>query len=402
MSRDPRTLISLLKPGGRKSLADLVRRYRFDEPIYILRPSMPDLADFHRRLERIWETAWLTNDGEFHRELHSALVDYLGVEHLNLCCNGTVALLLALQAARINGGEVITTPFTFPATPHGLYWNRVRPVFCDVEETSFGLDPDGIEKLIGPDTRAILAVHLFGTPCNVEAIQMVADRHGLAVIYDAAHMMGVRYKGESILRHGDFSILSFHATKPFTTAEGGAIVSQTASTRERIDLLKNFGIADEETVIGPGINGKMSELHAAFGLSQLQGVEAEIAKRKVLTEIYRERLGEVDGISFREDSPDVRHNYSYFPVLVDPAGYGMSRDQLYATLKQFHVNSRKYFYPLCSHYSCYSSLPSARPENLPVAERLSRRILCLPLHGALSPDTVKRVCTIIAELQHDS
>jgi dTDP-4-amino-4,6-dideoxygalactose transaminase len=352
------------------SLQPLVRRHRFDRPVYVTRPTLPDLADFRRRLEPVWASAWLTNDGALHDELRSALIDHLGVEHLSLCCNGTVALLLALQAAGIDGGEVITTPFTFPATPHSLHWSGVLPV------------------------------HVFGYPCDVEAIQTVADRHGLVVIYDAASMMGVRYRGESILRWGDHSILSFHATKLFSTAEGGAVVSPTESDRRRIDFLKNFGIADEETVIGPGINGKLNELQAAFGLLQLEGVEAEIANRKTLTGIYREELRDVPGITFQEDSPEVRRNYASFTVLVDAQRYGMTRDELWEALKLFNVVTRRYFHPLCSHYPFYSTLPSARPENLPVAERVAERILCLPLYGTLEAEVVENVCSIVSGLHN--
>ena len=382
------------------SLQLLVRRHRFERPIYVTRPTLPKLEDFRRKLEPVWASAWLTNDGALHDELRAALIDHLGVEHLSLCCNGTVALLLALQAAGIDGGEVITTPFTFPATPHALHWNGVRPVFCDIEERHYTLDPERIEGLIGPETRAILPVHVFGYPCDVEAIQAIADRHGLAVIYDAAHMMGVRYRGESILRWGDYSVLSFHATKIFSTAEGGAVVSGTESDRRRVDFLKNFGIADEETVIGPGINGKLNELQAAFGLLQLEGIEAEISSRKTLTGIYRERLRDVPGIAFQEDSPEVLHNYSSFTVLVDPQRYGMTRDELWEALKLFNVVTRRYFSPLCSHYPFYSTLPSARPENLPVAERVAERILCLPLYGTLEAEVVEDICSIISGLHH--
>ena len=389
-------------PDNRRRLPkDLLERHRFEEPVYVTRPTLPKLEDYQRKLERIWETRWLTNDGECHTQLREALCEYLGVEHLNLCCNGTLALLLALQAARINGGEVITTPFTFPATPHALYWNRVEPVFCDIDETTFNLDPDRIESLIGPDTRAILPVHVFGTPCDVEAIQSIADRHGLTVIYDAAHMMGVTLNGRSVLEWGDFSILSFHATKLFSTAEGGAVISHSPPDCERIDFMKNFGIADEETVIGPGINGKMNELQAAFGLLQLEGVETEIASRKTLTQLYRQKLGAVPGIRVQQDLPGVRHNYGYFPVIVDPQTYGMTRDDLWASLREFNVVTRKYFHPLCSHYPSYASRPSSRPENLPVAERIAASVLCLPLYGTLSESSVETISTIIAELRNE-
>jgi dTDP-4-amino-4,6-dideoxygalactose transaminase len=381
------------------ALQRLVRRHRFDAPIYVARPTMPKLEDFQRRLEPVWKSAWITNDGALHDELRSGLIDHLGVEHLSLCCNGTVALLLALQAAHVDAGEVITTPFTFPATPHALHWNGVRPVFCDIEDRSYTLDPERIEALIGRDTAAILPVHVFGSPCDVEAIQSIADRHGLPVIYDAAHALGVRYRGKSILRWGDYSILSFHATKLFSTAEGGAVVSGSQSDRERVDFLKNFGIADEATVIGPGINGKMNELQAAFGLLQLEGIGAEIANRKALTGIYRERMRSVPGLTVQAESPDVERNYGYFPVSVDARAYGLTRDELWKALKLFNVVTRRYFSPLCSHYPFYSSLPSAQPENLPVSERVAEGILCLPLYGTLGAEVVENICTIISGLR---
>jgi dTDP-4-amino-4,6-dideoxygalactose transaminase len=362
---------------------------------------MPSLDAYREKLERLWETRWLTNDGELHRELTASLARYLGVEHLSLCCNGTVALLIALQAFRITSGEVITTPFTFPATIHALYWNRIQPVFCDIDEKSFNLDPSRIEALIGPETRAILPVHVYGHPCDVDAIQAIADKHGLCVIYDAAHAMGVRYGDESLLARGDCSILSFHATKLFSTVEGGAIVTRSAAQRGRIDYLKNFGIEDEETVIGPGINGKMNELEAAFGLLQLEGIEAEIEQRRRLTERYRERLRDVPGLVLQEDVPGVRHNHAYFPVLVDPDRFGLDRDRLHELLGECNVRSRKYFHPLCSHYSCYSALPSAHPDQLPVAERVAGRILCLPIYGTLEPATVDAVCDVLAGLQRE-
>jgi dTDP-4-amino-4,6-dideoxygalactose transaminase len=381
-----------------RALDDLVRRHRFAEPVQVMRPTLPSREAYLEKLAPVWESAWLTNDGALHQELTAALATYLEVEHLSLCCNGTLALLIALQAFRITSGEVITTPFTFPATPHSLYWNRITPVFCDVDEKSFNLDPNRIEALIGPDTRGILPVHVFGQPCEVEAIQSIADKHGLHVIYDAAHVMGVRYGEQSLLEYGDCSILSFHATKHFTTVEGGAIVSRSEVQRDRIDYLKNFGIQDAETVIGPGINGKMNEFQAAFGLLQLAGIEQEIEARARLTAAYRERLRDVPGLSFQEDLPGVRHNYAYFTVLVDADRYHLDRDQLHDLLREFNIHSRKYFYPLCSHYSCYSALPSARPENLPVAERVAERILCLPLYGTLPEQAVEQLCEILASL----
>ncbi|RJP71147.1 MAG: DegT/DnrJ/EryC1/StrS family aminotransferase [Candidatus Abyssobacteria bacterium SURF_17] len=363
---------------------------------------MPSFEEYCGRLKGIWERRWLTNEGELHRELERRLAEYLGVEHLSLFCNGTIALMVALQALRINGGEVITTPFTFPATPHVLYWNGIRPVFCDIDEKTFNLDPSRIEQHISADTKAILAVHVYGTPCDVEAIEEIAHRHGLHVIYDAAHAFGVRHKGESILQYGDLSMLSFHATKLFTTGEGGALVCQSEAQRKRINNLKNFGIADEETVIGPGINGKMNELQAAFGLLALETIEQEIENRRRLAGIYREGLRDIAGISFLEDIRDIRSNYAYFPIIIDEEQFGLSRDELHNVLKQFNIFTRKYFYPLCSHFPCYSALPSSAPSNLPVAERIARQILCLPIYGTLDEEVVQDICTVVRKLSESA
>ncbi len=376
----------------------LLNSYGFPEPVHVTRPNMPPLADFERHLEKIWESRWLTNDGDFHREFERRLAQYLGVGHVNLFCNGTIALLVALHAFRINSGEVITTPFTFPSTAHVLYWNGVRPVFCDIDPRTFNLDPERIEALISPDTKAILPVHIYGTPCDVDAIQTIADRHGLLVIYDAAHAFGVRRKGTPLVQCGDVSMLSFHATKLFTTLEGGALVVDSDVMRTRINHLRNFGIAGPENVIGPGINGKMNEFQAAFGLLELDIVESEIAARGELARIYREQLEDVPGLIFLEEQPNVRHNYAYFPLLIDAESYGMSRDELHAVLLQLNIFARKYFYPLCSHYSCYSALHSARPENLPVAESVADKILCLPLYGDLGPDAVQQICGALEDL----
>ncbi len=373
-------------------------RYRFEEPIYVTRPTMPELDEFQESLRRIWESQQLTNAGDFHRELEERLAEYLGVEHLSLFCNGTIALLVALQLLRINSGEVITTPFTFPATPHVLYWNRIRPVFCDVEPRTFNLDPARVEELISPDTKAILAVHVYGNPCDVDALRAIADRHGLHVIYDAAHAFGTRFRGRSLAGYGDVSMLSFHATKLFSTLEGGALVAKTAAQKQRTDFLKNFGIAGEETVIGPGINGKMNEVQAAFGLLQLRLTEREIADRAEIARIYRTRLEAIPGIDCIPTTAEVEENHAYFPMLVDEAVYGMSRDQLHTTLKEFNVVTRKYFFPLCSTYSCYSASASARPENLPVAHRVASRILCLPIFGGLSTEAAETICELLAGL----
>ncbi len=377
----------------------LLADYRFAEPVYVTRPTMPDLGAYAEKLERVWETRWLTNEGSLERELRDGIRERLGLEHLSLCCNGTVALLLALQAERVNGGEVITTPFTFPATVHALYWNRVRPVCCDIDPDTFNLDPQRIEGLLTPETRAIVPVHVFGYPCDTEAIQEIADRHGIAVIYDAAAAMGVEVGGRSLLDYGDLSIASFHGTKLFSTGEGGAVASSTESRRRRVDLLKNFGITGEETVIGPGMNGKMSEFQAAFGLLQLDGMKAEIERRHALTDRYRDRLGDVPGISFREDLPGVVHNYSTFAVLVDAREFGMNRDQLCEYLRRFNVHARKYFYPLCSHFPTYASLPSSDPATLPVAERIAASVLCLPLYGTLPEESVNAICAIVRHAQ---
>ena len=384
--------------GKEALLNDLLKSYRFPEPIYVTRPSMPPLSDYTRYLEGIWERKWLTNEGDLHRQFEAELCNRLGVKHLSLFCNGTIALLVALQALRINSGEVITTPFTFPATPHVLWWNRVRPVFCDIDPTTLNIDPKKIERLIGPETRAILPVHTYGSPCDVEVIQRIADTHGLKVIYDAAHAFGIRYKGRSILEHGDMSMLSFHATKLFSTIEGGALMSNSKEQKQRVDYLKNFGIVDEETVIGPGINGKMNEFQAAYGLLQLKMVDEEVQERRLLTLAYREGLRNIPGITFWEDAPDVESNYAYFPILIDSDRYGMSRDSLNSDLKAFNVYTRKYFYPLCSQFPCYSDLPSSNSLNLPVSERVASEVLCLPIYGALEERNVKIIADIIKHL----
>jgi len=358
---------------------------------------MPELSAYTRYLEQIWDSRWLTNDGQFHREFERRLKEYLGVEHLNLFVNGTIGLLVALQALRINSGEVITTPFTFPATSHVLYWNGIRPVYCDIEDKTFNIDASKIERLIGPDTKGILAVHVYGNPCDVETIQAIADRHGLNVIYDAAHAFGVRIGDKSIMEYGDISAMSFHATKLFNSIEGGALVSRSEKQRTRIQFLRNFGIADAETIIGPGINGKMNEFQASFGLLELDVVDKEIADRKTLTYLYRRLLSDVPGITCLDDIPGMRHNYSYMPILVDPETFGISRDALSEVLRKCNIHSRKYFYPLCSNYPCYSALPSSAPENLPVANRIAGRILCLPLYGELDKETARNVCLIIDE-----
>ncbi|ARP86972.1 DegT/DnrJ/EryC1/StrS family aminotransferase [Bordetella genomosp. 9] len=362
--------------------------------VFVTQPFMPPLEEFIPYLEQIWDNRTLTNGGPFHQELERALCEYLGVEHLALFSNGTLALVTALQAMRITG-EVITTPYSFVATAHSILWNRLTPVFVDVDPETFNLDPQAVEAAITPATTAILPVHCYGQPCDVEAIQTIADRYGLKVIYDAAHCFGVRDEGGSILRYGDLSVVSFHATKVFNTFEGGAIVCPTAKIKERIDYLKNFGFANETTVVAPGINGKMNEVQAAFGLLQLRHVEEAISKRAHLDGLYRETLAAVPGIKCVEFAQTAK-NYAYFPILVEDE-YPLQRDALYQRLKDQDVYARRYFYPLISDMPMYRGLPSAQPANLPVARGIANRVICLPLYPALNDSDVIRIAAIIAE-----
>lgn len=364
------------------------------KPIYVTQPYLPPLEEFLPYLKKIWDNKWLTNAGPFHQELEKKLAEYLGVEHLALFANGTLALVTSLQALRI-AGEVITTPYSFVATAHSLLWNGIKPVFVDIDPQTFNLDPEKIEAAITPHTTAIMPVHCYGNPCDVERIQKIADTYGLKVIYDAAHAFGVKYKGESLLKHGDLSILSFHATKVFNTFEGGAIVCPDAKTKKRIDDLKNFGFHDEVTVVAPGINGKMNEVQAAFGLLQLKDIENNILKRKKLAEIYRDKLKSVPGIKCMYDIDEVKHNYSYFPAFVNGANYGKSRDALYDELKTHNVYCRRYFYPLITHFPMYRNLDSAKPSNLENAELIAQQVICLPLYPDLSVENVDLVCNII-------
>lgn len=359
----------------------------------VTEPFMPPLEEFIPYLSRIWDAKWLTNAGQFHQELEKRLADYLGVEHLSLFTNGTIALIVALQALRITG-EVITTPYSFVATAHSLLWNNIKPVFVDIDPVSFNLDPEKIESAITGQTTAIMPVHCYGNPCDVERIQNIADRYGLHVIYDAAHAFGVRYKGQSLLNHGDLSVLSFHATKVFNTFEGGAIVCPDAKTKQRIDHLKNFGFVDEVTVAAAGINGKMNEVQAAFGLLQLDHVDRLILARQRIDAHYREALREVRGITPYQLSPDATQNHSYFPVLVDES-FPIGRDALYEKMRAHGILARRYFYPLISDFPMYRGLPSAHLSNLPIAAAIANKILCLPIFPNLETATLDSIIELI-------
>lgn len=365
-----------------------------NKTIPVTQPFLPELSEFIPYLEKIWDNRWLTNNGPFHQELETRLCEYLGVEHISLFNNATIALITALQAMRIHG-EVITTPYSFVATSHSIMWNGLEPVFVDIDPATFNIDPEKIEAAITPRTTAIMPVHCYSNPCDVEAIQKIADNYGLKVIYDAAHAFGVNYKGESLLKWGDLSILSFHATKVFNTFEGGAIISPDAKTKQRIDRLKNFGIADELTVTAPGINGKMSEINAAFGLVQLKHIDQAMAQRQAVDEHYRAELAEVTGISLYQHDAHANSNFSYFPILVE-ADYPLSRDELYDKLKAHGILSRRYFYPLISNMPMYRGLPSADTANLPQANVLTEKVLCLPIYADLDKESIDIIVKLIS------
>ena len=359
-------------------------------------PLLPDLEEFHGLLKEIWASRWVTNMGQFHRQLERALAEYLKVPYISLFTNGTLPLLTALQALNIKG-EVITTPYSFVATTHAIWWNGCTPVFVDIEEDTCGIDPDKIEAAITPQTAAIMPVHCYGNPVKTKRIQEIADRHGLKVIYDAAHAFGVEVEGESVLNAGDMSTLSFHATKVYNTLEGGALIVHDEETKKHIDHLKNFGFEDDVTVVAPGINSKMDEVRCAYGLLNLKQVDAAIEARRKVAQRYREALRGVPGIRFFEDMPGVRHNYSYFPIFVNAREYGMTRDELYFKLQDAGVYGRRYFYPLISTFNTYRVLPSAAPVNLPVATRIADEVICLPMQHALSEDDVQKVIDTIKE-----
>ena len=364
-----------------------------EKPIYVTQPLLPPLHQFVSYLEQIWASKVLTNSGPLHQRLEAELCRHLGVDHIALFANGTLALVTALQALRITG-EVITTPYSFVATAHALLWNGIKPVFADVDPHTFNLDPSRIESAITPQTTAIMPVHCYGTPCDVDAIQRIADIYNLKVVYDAAHAFNVQYRGESVLRHGDLAALSFHATKVFNTFEGGAIVCPDAKTKLRIDQLKNFGFVDETIVVAPGINGKMSEISAAMGLIQLEHIADALSRRQQIDATYRAEFEGVKGIQCVDHDASSTRNYAYFPILVGK-DYPLSRDDLYKRLREHNVYARRYFYPLISDFPMYRGLPSAHRDNLPVATDLAQRVLCLPIYPALQPDEQRRVIDVI-------
>ena len=367
-----------------------------NKQITVTAPLMPDLDEFNVLLKEIWDSRWVTNNGSFHQQLEKELCNYLKVPFISLFTNGTLPLLTALQALNVTG-EVITTPYSFVATTHSIWWNGCTPVFVDIDPVTGNIDPAKIESAITPRTTAIMPVHVYGNPCDTAAIQAVADRHGLKVIYDAAHAFGVEVGGESILKAGDMSTLSFHATKVYNTLEGGALVVHDEQMKRKIDFLKNFGFAGETEVVAPGINSKMDEVRSAYGILNLRQVDRAIELRRETVCKYREALASVKGIAMMDEMSGIRHNYSYFPIFVDDAVFGMSRDELYFRMKERNVLGRRYFYPLISEFAPYSILASASKENLPNAHKMADSVICLPLHHDLSEDDVARVLDVIYE-----
>ncbi|MTK12409.1 MAG: DegT/DnrJ/EryC1/StrS family aminotransferase [Clostridiaceae bacterium] len=370
---------------------------RFTKPFYITQPLLPDINQINEMIKVIWESNQLSNNGNMVKQLERNLSNFLGADYLSVFSNGTVALQLACKVLRLSG-EVITTPFTFAATIHSLVWNNIKPVFCDIEEDTFNINPDLIESLITQNTTAIMPVHVFGTPCNVNKIQQIADKHNLKVLYDAAHAFGVEINGKPISSFGDISMFSFHATKIFHTIEGGALTFKDANLKERADSLRNFGIQDNGKIIEPGTNGKLNEVQAAVGILLLKVVEDEIKKRKEITNLYRKLLESIPGIITSKDIEGVNYNYPYFVIRVDKKEYGLSRDELYEELKKYNVISRKYFYPLCSNFQCYRDIPSASVSRLPVANKLAEMVLALPLHGRMLSSDVANICSIIQSI----
>lgn len=365
-----------------------------EKKILVTSPLLPELNNFIPYLKEIWESKWLTNNGHFHQELEAKLAEYLKVPYLSLFTNGTLPLITALQAERITG-EVITTPYSFVATTHSLWWNGIHPVFVDIDPVTCNLDPEKVEAAITSKTTAIMPVHVYGEPCDTEAIQAIADKYGLKVIYDAAHAFGVEVNGKSILEAGDMSTLSFHATKVYNTVEGGALIMKDEKTKRRIDYIKNFGFSGETIIVAPGINAKMDEIRAAYGLLNLKQVDTAITARKKIADRYRDTLRNVEGITFFEDKEGVKHNYAYFPIFVNAEKYGMTRDELYFKMKEKNVFGRRYFYPLISTFSTYKSLPSAAPSNLPIATQKADEVICLPLYMGITENNLYKILSLI-------
>lgn len=366
----------------------------FDKNIYVTEPSLPNLEEYYELLKEIWLSKRITNNGEFHKKLEIELTKYLGIDNISLFTNGTLALIVALQALRITG-EVITTPYSFVATTHALHWNGIKPVFCDINESNFNINAEKIEALITPKTTAIMPVHVYGNPCDHKLIQEIADVYGLKLIYDAAHAFGVLKNEESILNWGDLSILSFHATKTFNTIEGGAIITNDNKMKTRLDFLKNFGFRNETTIIGYGINAKMNELVAAYGILQLKNINDNINMRHEKVKLYRNLLKNCEGISLPNDLKGVKHNYTYFPILINKKLFKKSRDEIYSKLKKNKIYSRRYFFPLISNFPAYRSLPSATKKNLPIANIIAEQVLCLPLFADLKTDDIYKIVNII-------
>jgi dTDP-4-amino-4,6-dideoxygalactose transaminase len=365
-----------------------------DKIITVTSPLLPNLDDFIPYLKKIWESKWITNNGYYHQELEKALAKYLDIQYISVFTNGTIPLITALQALHITG-EVITTPYSFVATTHALWWNGIKPVFVDIDPITCNIDPEKIESAITSRTTAIMPVHVYGNPCDVDKIQEIADKYGLKVIYDAAHAFGVSINGKSILGYGDMSTLSFHATKVFNTIEGGALICHDEKTKHRIDYLKNFGFAGETTVVAPGINGKMDEIRAAYGLLNLKQADKAIEARHQVAMKYREELKGIEGITYMNDISGIHHNYSYFPIFVDDEKYGITRDELYFKLKEKNILGRRYFYPLITNFSTYKDLPSASKENLPIANKIADSVICLPMYHLLTDDDIERVVVTI-------
>ncbi len=376
-------------------LEGYIEKERFAEAVYVTRPMMPAEAEYNALLSNIWKTLWLTNEAYWHQQFTEALKKYLKVSELVLFCNGTIALLIALKILDIEDGEVITTPFTFPATPHIICWNGLKPVFCDIQPGGYNLDPQKVEEAITPNTRAILPVHVYGTPCDVDAFSNLSKKYSIPVIYDSAHTFGSWYRGRSLCDYGDLSVLSFHATKLFTTAEGGALVCHNQEQSKMAYYMKNFGIADEETVVGVGINGKMNELSSAFGLASLSKVTREIQKRKLLYQLYCDQLRDCAGICTVSEPEDCDWNYAYFPVEVDKEKYGISRNELFKRLRRCNVIVRKYFYPLCNRIPYYAGRKDIPKIPTPVADKTAERVLCLPMYGDLPHEYAIKICEMI-------